>query len=159
RENAGLLILSEFAGAAEELFGALLVNPYDTSAVAKTLSAALKLPTEARQARNQAMRKHIIRCDAKEWAGSFIHDLISCRASDSVLVDTEIGAASSQIARALSEGQSVALFVDYDGTLREIETDPEIAEPTPQLHALLHRMSNRPNLLTAIISGRAQDDL
>ena len=37
RENAGLLILSEFAGAAEELFNALFVNPYDSDAVARTL--------------------------------------------------------------------------------------------------------------------------
>ena len=41
RENAGLLILSEFAGAAEELFNALLVNPYDSAAVAGTLTYAL----------------------------------------------------------------------------------------------------------------------
>ena len=40
RENAGLLILSEFAGAAEELFNALLVNPYDSAAVAGTLTDA-----------------------------------------------------------------------------------------------------------------------
>ena len=65
RENAGLLILSEFAGAAEELFGALLVNPYDAWAVAETLSAALTMPTEVRQARNQEIREHIVRCDAE----------------------------------------------------------------------------------------------
>jgi glycosyltransferase involved in cell wall biosynthesis len=66
RENSGLLILSKFAGAAEELFDALLVNPYDAPAVAETLSAALALPVKERRMRNQAMRGtcHAIRCPA-----------------------------------------------------------------------------------------------
>jgi trehalose 6-phosphate synthase/phosphatase len=159
RENAGLLILSEFAGSAEELFGALLVNPYDARAVAETLSAALEMPKEARQARNQAMRKHVVRCDATQWAGSFIRDLISCQPADRVAVDSEIETARSQIAKALSEGRHVALFIDYDGTLREIEPDPKNAWPTPELHALLRCLGSRPNLSMALISGRSQTDL
>jgi trehalose 6-phosphate synthase/phosphatase len=42
RENAGVLILSEFAGAAEELFNALLVNPYDSAPVAGTQRKIIK---------------------------------------------------------------------------------------------------------------------
>ena len=61
RENAGLLILSEFAGAAEELFNALLVNPYDSAAVAGTLTDALALPTEERRNRILPMRERVMR--------------------------------------------------------------------------------------------------
>jgi trehalose 6-phosphate synthase len=57
----GLLILSKFAGAAEERFDALLVNPYDAPAVAEALSAALALPVEEKRARNQAMRERVMR--------------------------------------------------------------------------------------------------
>jgi trehalose 6-phosphate synthase/phosphatase len=159
REDSGLLILSEFAGAAEELFGAVSVNPYDARAVAETLSAALMLSTEARRARNKGMREYVIHCDARHWARSFVHDLTSRRASDTVPADAEIGGASSQIAGALSETGRVALFLDYDGTLREIETDPKRAEPTPEVHALLRRLSKQPNLSITIISGRTQNDL
>lgn len=90
---------------------------------------------------------------------SFLRDLISRRASDRVPGDAGIGAARSQLARALSEGKPVALFLDYDGTLREIESDPKLAEPTPVLHALFQRLKNRPTLSITIISGRTQEDL
>ena len=72
RENAGSLILSEFAGAAEELFNAFLVNPYDVSAVAETLSTALALSTEQKKALIEPMRERVIRYDARHWARSFI---------------------------------------------------------------------------------------
>ena len=159
RENTGLLILSEFAGAAEELFGAFRVNPYDAGAVADTLSAALAMPTEARQTRNQAMREYIIRYDAQHWAKSFLHDLIPRRASDRVPVNLEIETVRNQIDRAISEGQPAALFLDYDGTLREIEANPKLAEPTPPLRALLDRLRNQSNFSVTIISGRTQEDL
>ena len=159
RENTGLLILSEFAGAAEELFGAFRVNPYDAGAVADTLSAALAMPREARQTRNQAMREYIIRYDAQHWAKSFLHDLIPRRASDRVPVNLEIETVRNQIDRAISEGQPAALFLDYDGTLREIEVNPKLAEPTPPLRALLDRLRNQSNFSVTIISGRTQEDL
>jgi trehalose phosphatase len=115
--------------------------------------------TEVRQARNREMREHIVRCDAEHWARSFLHDLISRSSLDRVPVDAESGAMSGQLAHALSENRPVALFLDYDGTLREIESDPRLAQPTSALHALFHRLGNWPNLLIAIISGRAQEDL
>jgi trehalose phosphatase len=40
-----------------------------------------------------------------------------------------------------------------------IQPEPGLAEPTPQLHALLHRLGSQPNLSITIISGRTQDDL
>src|SRR5215468_249327 len=75
RENAGCLILSEFAGAAEELFNAFLVNPYDVRAVAETLSTALALSPEQKRALIDPMRERVIRYDARHWARSFIKDL------------------------------------------------------------------------------------
>ena len=158
RENTGLLILSEFAGAAEELFSALLVNPYDARAVAETLSVALTLPLEARRARNQNVRERVMHYDARHWARSFIDDLISRTASESVPV-TEFGTARTQIRRAVAEGKRISVFLDYDGTLREIEADPKLAGPTPALQALLERLGNRQNLVVTIVSGRTRDDL
>ena len=64
RENPGLLILSEFAGAAEELFNAFLVNPYDSAAVATILTDALALPIEERRNRILPMRERVMRYDA-----------------------------------------------------------------------------------------------
>jgi hypothetical protein len=82
RENAGVLILSEFAGAAEELFNALFVNPYDARTVAETLSSALALSMEEKRARIDPMRERVMKYDARHWARSFINDLTSLTVPD-----------------------------------------------------------------------------
>lgn len=51
-------------------------------------------------------------------------------------------------------GPPKALFLDYDGTLREFEARPELAVPTPELHSLLAALSDREDLAVHIISGR-----
>ncbi len=159
RENAGLLILSEFAGAAEELFNALLVNPYDSAAVAGTLTDALALPTEERRNRILPMRERVMRYDARHWARSFIDDLVSGPISDARTAQTDIREAREQVEQALSAGKRIALFLDYDGTLREIELDPRAATPNAGIESLLHRLGQQPNVDVTVISGRSQEDL
>ena len=77
QEEPGTLILSEFAGAAEELFSALIVNPYDASAVARAIREALEMPVEDRRLRMEPMRRRVMTHDARAWAGRFIEDLRS----------------------------------------------------------------------------------
>lgn len=48
-ENSGVLVLSRFAGAARELDGAILVNPYDKEAISLALQSALNMPLEERK--------------------------------------------------------------------------------------------------------------
>jgi trehalose 6-phosphate synthase/phosphatase len=127
RENAGSLILSEFAGAAEELFNAFLVNPYDVSAVAETLSTALALSTEQKRALIDPMRERVIRYDARHWARSFINDLSALVIPDPDMSGADIEKAQNRIAQAMLAGNRVALFLDYDGTLREIEREGSVA--------------------------------
>jgi trehalose 6-phosphate synthase/phosphatase len=158
RENAGLLILSEFAGAAEELFNALFVNPYDSDGVAATLVDALGTPIEQRRRGIQAMRERVIRYDARHWARSFIEDLASDSA-DSVTEKTHIKEASDQIKRAIETGEKIALFLDYDGTLREIEVEPSAAKPNLAIETLLRRLEQQPKLDITILSGRSETDL
>jgi trehalose 6-phosphate synthase/phosphatase len=159
RENAGLLILSEFAGAAEELFNALLVNPYDSAAVAETLTGALALSPEEKRNRITPMRERVIRYDARHWARTFIDDLMSGPGRVAPAVETDIKEAREQFAQAFSAGKRIALFLDYDGTLREIELDPGAATPNAEVEALLDRLGQQPNLDVTIISGRSQENL
>jgi trehalose 6-phosphate synthase/phosphatase len=159
RENAGLLILSEFAGAAEELFNAILVNPYDSAAVAETLTDALALPTEEKRKRILPMRERVMRYDARHWARSFIDDLMSGPISDARTVEADIREAREQVKQAVSAGKRIALFLDYDGTLREIERDPREARPNAGIETLLHRLGQQPNVDVTVISGRSQEDM
>ena len=159
RENSGLLILSEFAGAAEELFNALFVNPYDSDAVARTLIDALGRPTEQRRSGVQAMRERVIRFDARHWARSFIEDLATDSDTDPRTGKTNIKKAREQIKQAIEKAEKIALFLDYDGTLREIEVEPRAATPNAAIESLLDRLRRQPNVDVTILSGRSETDL
>jgi trehalose 6-phosphate synthase len=78
-DESGALVLSEFAGAAAQLGaggmgggGALLVNPHDARATARTLLRALRLPAPERSARMRRLRNEIRRHDIFWWAESFL---------------------------------------------------------------------------------------
>jgi trehalose 6-phosphate synthase len=79
-DNRGVLVLSEFAGAAEELNGgALLVNPNDIDAVASALYTALSMSATEQEQRMHAMRLTIRSNDVFEWARSFLQNAaVSC---------------------------------------------------------------------------------
>ncbi len=72
----GALILSEFAGAAEELTQALLVNPYDIDAIAARIKQALAMAPNERAARMRAMRTHVHRNNLEHWSELFLSALL-----------------------------------------------------------------------------------
>jgi trehalose 6-phosphate synthase len=72
---AGMLILSEFTGAARELRDALLINPYDIEAIADAILTALEMGPRQRQMRMSRMRAVIQRNNIYRWAGSLIGEL------------------------------------------------------------------------------------
>lgn len=74
-DDPGVLILSEFAGAAEQLSGAVLVNPHDVGAVAGALHGALKMPKGERRERWRAMREVVETYDIAWWRERFLGDL------------------------------------------------------------------------------------
>jgi trehalose 6-phosphate synthase/phosphatase len=78
-----VLILSEFAGAAEELSEALLVNPYDIDAIAHRLREAINMSTEEKSARLGAMRRKIRHNDLEHWSTLFLGALDQCVAPPS----------------------------------------------------------------------------
>ncbi|QDL39097.1 alpha,alpha-trehalose-phosphate synthase (UDP-forming) [Rhodoferax sediminis] len=73
--DPGVLILSRFAGAAEQLKDALLVNPYDTDGMADTIQRALQMPLQERQARHQTLLKNIREQDVHWWRMTFLKAL------------------------------------------------------------------------------------
>ena len=73
--DPGVLVLSRFAGAAEQLKEALLVNPYDTHGTAETLQQALRMPLEERRARHQKLLARIREQDVHWWRKTFLEAL------------------------------------------------------------------------------------
>jgi trehalose 6-phosphate synthase len=73
--DPGVLILSQFAGAAEELTDALLVNPYDPDAIADAMNIALEMPLEERQERHAALRRAVFDVTAARYCNVFVEAL------------------------------------------------------------------------------------
>ncbi|HWC67566.1 MAG TPA: trehalose-6-phosphate synthase [Acidimicrobiales bacterium] len=71
-DGDGVLILSEFAGAAHELREAVPVNPYDHDALVQALDTALGLPEAERRARMARMREVVLTHTVHDWAASFL---------------------------------------------------------------------------------------
>jgi trehalose 6-phosphate synthase len=78
--DPGMLVLSRFAGAAEELREALLVNPYDTEGTAHAIQRALTMPLEERRNRHEALLRRIRAHDIHWWSNAFLRDLEQCPA-------------------------------------------------------------------------------
>ncbi|CAM3711219.1 Trehalose 6-phosphate synthase [Paracidovorax anthurii] len=74
-EDPGVLVLSRFAGAAEQLKEALLVNPYDTQGMADSIQTALRMPLQERQKRHRALLDRIREHDIHWWRRTFLDAL------------------------------------------------------------------------------------
>jgi trehalose 6-phosphate synthase len=79
RDERGVLILSQFTGAARELRDALLVNPYDIEQTAEAIRVALEMEPEDKQLRVQRMRRVIKEHNIYRWAGNLITELCEVR--------------------------------------------------------------------------------
>jgi trehalose 6-phosphate synthase len=79
-DDPGVLILSQFAGAAEAMEQALIVNPYDKDQVAEALQTAIKMPLEERRTRHESLLTTIRTQDVHAWSKAFLSRLANCKA-------------------------------------------------------------------------------
>ena len=79
QDQDGVLILSRFAGASQELKDALVVNPYDTEELAQAIYTALEMPSGERSTRMSHMRDQVREHNVYRWAGDLIGELTGIR--------------------------------------------------------------------------------
>lgn len=75
--NDGTLILSCFAGASQELKGAIIINPYDIEKSADAIKSALEMPAEEQYQRIKQMRQVIVRYNVYSWAANLLRSMDS----------------------------------------------------------------------------------
>jgi len=80
----GVLVLSEFTGAARELTEALIVNPYDLEGSSDALAAALRMPLAEQQDRMRSMRSLLAQFNVYRWAGKMLVDASRLRNQERV---------------------------------------------------------------------------
>ncbi|WP_460631551.1 alpha,alpha-trehalose-phosphate synthase (UDP-forming) [Leifsonia lichenia] len=74
-DDDGVLVLSEFAGASDELRQALLINPHDIEGLKETIQQAIAMPKRERTRRMRALRKRVLTNDVARWSASFLDAL------------------------------------------------------------------------------------
>ena len=74
-EDDGVLVLSEFAGAAEQLTQAVTVNPYDITGLKASILQAVRMPQQERRRRMRAMRRRLHTEDVGRWSSDFLGTL------------------------------------------------------------------------------------
>lgn len=157
-EGTGVLILSETAGAAEELGEALIVNPHDTEQVCTALERALQMPEEEQVRRNQIMRARQKRYDVARWADDFLSQL-EREPKESQVQHRLTGELRERLLRAYRSSERRLLFLDYDGTLVPFAPRPEDAAPDEPLLVDLKALCADPKNRVVVISGRDRETL
>jgi len=158
-ENDGVLVLSEMAGAADELQEALVVNPFDIEAVADALHRALSMSEDERRARMSALRDRVRSHDVHAWVDDFLRAADAAHERTQRAVASAADVARRRLAPWLAQRRTLALFLDYDGTLVPLAGRPEEARLTDAARQVLLQAARTPNVDTVIVSGRALDDL
>lgn len=80
-DDPGVLILSRFAGAAEEMTEALLINPYDVEDIANAIAAAMDMPLSERISRHAASLRIVEATDVSTWSQNYLRALNECPVS------------------------------------------------------------------------------
>lgn len=160
-DEDGVLVLSEFAGAASELDGAVHVNPYDVGSMATAFRHALDLAPDARRERMRRMRRRVNTANASAWADRFLDALegqtrrVEDRGESLVATTIELDRVAARVRSAPRQ----IVLLDYDGTLVPFVDRPEDAVPDAELHELLLELAADPRRSVHIVTGRRREEL
>jgi trehalose 6-phosphate synthase/phosphatase len=158
-DETGVLILSELAGAAEELPEALIVNPFNPDAIVGAILRALAMSEQERRARMSALRARVRAHDVYAWANEFVEaaEIASKRAGRHPT--PALDAVTSKLGPWLAQRPRIALLLDYDGTITPIVDRPEAARLSRSARLALDAADRTPDIDVAIVSGRALADV
>ncbi|MBE7437444.1 MAG: bifunctional alpha,alpha-trehalose-phosphate synthase (UDP-forming)/trehalose-phosphatase [Spirochaetales bacterium] len=154
-QGTGVLILSELAGAANDLVEASSINPLDGTEMAVCIDQALQMPLEMQKEKMLAMQDRLRTYDVIHWVNYFLEQLSEVHSQKQgrrrkVLDDST----AVRMVREFRLAGNRAMFLDYDGTLVPFARLPQEARPTDALRELLQQLAALVNNQVIIISGR-----
>ncbi|HQS51695.1 MAG TPA: bifunctional alpha,alpha-trehalose-phosphate synthase (UDP-forming)/trehalose-phosphatase, partial [Daejeonella sp.] len=153
--NNGVLILSEMAGASKELIDALIVNPNNIGDITRAIVQALNMTLAEQETKMAEMRKVVSQFNIFHWVRIYMDKLQEVkelqRSLQSRHVDQRI--AKTIITRYSTTSKRI-IFLDYDGTLVNFNTDINKASPDSGLYQLLAKLSSDKANEIVLISGR-----
>lgn len=155
RDQPGVLILSEMAGAAIELQDAIIINPNNANDIEKSILEALQMDEQEQLERLFQMQKIISKQTINKWTNDFFRELthikkIIYNLQDKVITESE----KEAIKEKYKIAQKRLILLDYDGTLAAFKKQPNEAQPTKQLLSLLENIASDSKNKVVISSGR-----
>ncbi len=155
----GVLILSQTAGASENLHDALIVDPTNPNSLVLALNQAVLMKKTESKKRLSNMNKHISDFTVQKWANNFIDSLLL----SPILPDGRTKSLNLKRQKELLINYSTAikrvLLLDYDGTLTPFVNNPKLAKPSIQLKKQLGQLTANKQNEVVIISGRDKSNL
>jgi trehalose 6-phosphate synthase/phosphatase len=159
-DGKGVLILSETAGAAQELGEAIIINANNQEEIAQALAKALEMPEQEQIERNRTMQKRLRRYTVEQWANEFMDKLLYTKKLQREMEEKALTSEMQRkLASAFQDSDKALLLLDYDGTLVPFSSRPAEAMPGAKLLRLLERLTKNHRTEVVLISGRDKDTL
>ena len=155
-EANGVLVLSEFTGAAAEMGEALLINPFDEERTAATIKRALSLDEQERRLRMTALHNRILRNNVFHWGERFLASLEDAVLERGRYIDTQPQTLRpAELRDGYLHSSRRLMVIDYDGTLVPFARRPQQAVPPSTVLDLLRALASESSNRVALISGRS----
>jgi len=168
-DERGVLVLSEFAGAADELRDALLVNPHDIEGLKAAIVRAVHMPETEQTRRMRGLREAVYANDVVHWANGYLSAVRAAAessANDADGVTGPIHLGISMVPRQVEDRirrmatlPELIVASDFDGTVSPLVGQPEDARMLSRTRAALQALGSAPNTQVALLSGRSLDSL
>ncbi len=159
-DGRGVLILSEMAGAAQELGEAVIINPNSEQEIAEAIQAALEMPSQEQVKRNRLMQERLRQYNVTRWAGDFLFELSEIKKIEKKFHAKVMNLSLRQeIIAKFKKAKNRLLLLDYDGTLVPFSSHPDLSQPGEALFILLNQLAENHANNLVMISGRSKSVL
>ena len=160
KSKNGVLILSEMAGASNELTEALIVNPQDLNSIVEALKTALEMNEKEQRWRLESMQTKLKKYSVRLWASSFIDEQINLMAKQEHHHTNRLNnGAQLELLEAYQNAKQRLIVLDYDGTLMDFRPDPQSVIPDEALLSTLRKLANSQGNKLVVNSGRDKTTL
>ncbi|HET7320429.1 MAG TPA: bifunctional alpha,alpha-trehalose-phosphate synthase (UDP-forming)/trehalose-phosphatase [Candidatus Saccharimonadales bacterium] len=159
KRKRGVLILSETAGAAQELTEALLVDPTRPNTLVAALSQAMNMRPRELRRRLKAMQKQMEGRTVHAWAGTFMKTLEKPIRMPSPRTLSLNAKRENQLVAAYRSTNKRLILLDYDGVLVPLAWNFKKAAPAPSTLKVLTKLASDPANEVVVVSGRTQQNL
>ncbi|TDH68828.1 hypothetical protein CCR75_006666 [Bremia lactucae] len=163
REGPGVLILSEFAGSAQSLSGAIRINPWNTTDMANAIGYALKLPLVEREYRQTNLYRYVKKHTASFWGRSFLTDLEDIVSRPKTVVKKLVRLPVNDVINAYARSSQRLLVLDYEGTLFDSQTSGpsqphgNVALPKTIIKRLIESLASDIRNTVVLVSANERD--